>query len=225
MLRRQPAILLSLAAVLVLVLGTWSCTRQVPITEQPPPPPEPASLPAEKPPPKTHLQLWQELVANLRHAPEPERITAVNTFFNRLQFIEDRYQWGESDYWATLLETLALGGGDCEDLTLAKYFSLLHLNIPNHRMRITYVLSVKTRKPHMVLAYFPAAGDEPLVLDTTDNLIFPVSRRPDLMPVYSFNQRGYWLAEKEEGWRGRKIGSASRLSMWRHVLQRMDHGG
>ena len=184
-----------------------------------------AGVCSELRPVKRSLQLWRQMVGETRTAPLSDRIKAVNSFFNRLQYIEDRYMWGEENYWATLHETLEQGGGDCEDLTLAKYFTFLRLGVPDHRMRITYAISLKTRKPHMVLAFFRAAGADPLILDTKDNLVFPVSRRNDLVPVYSFNRLGYWLAEKKKEWRGEKIGSAARLSLWRHVLQRMNAGG
>ena len=43
------------------------------------------------------------------------------------------------DYWASPLETLDKGRGDCEDYAIAKYFSLLAAGVPVARLRLVYV--------------------------------------------------------------------------------------
>eukprot|EP00362_Geleiidae_sp_MMETSP1317_P000800 CAMPEP_0201285118 /NCGR_PEP_ID=MMETSP1317-20130820/95249_1 /ASSEMBLY_ACC=CAM_ASM_000770 /TAXON_ID=187299 /ORGANISM="Undescribed Undescribed, Strain Undescribed" /LENGTH=98 /DNA_ID=CAMNT_0047608279 /DNA_START=1 /DNA_END=297 /DNA_ORIENTATION=+ len=88
-------------------------------------------------------------------------------------------------------------------------------------MRLTYVISIKTNKPHIVLTFQPNAWQEPLVLDTMNNYLFPVSRRTDLVPVYSFNEYGYWIARKKDGWEGERLGSAAKLPLWWSLLERM----
>lgn len=184
------------------------------------PPPEvvqPAPLPPSKP---TQLEAWQHLVRQQGTASVQEKLETVNDFFNRFDFVEDRYLWGRDDYWATLYETLSVSGGDCEDLTIAKYFTLRNLDIEDQYLRITYVISLQTKKPHMVLTYSPEPEEDLLVLDTVNREILPVSRRSDLVPVYSFNQGGYWLARQQEGWNGVQLGSPTRLSMWWGLLQR-----
>ena len=204
------------------VLTGLGCTRNPgPVRQVYPEPAPEASVELPAHPQLTYKQQWQQLLLENEKAPVNDRIAAVNAFFNRLQFIEDRSLWGKEDYWATLAETLMQGGGDCEDLALAKYFTLLQLNIPDNRLRISYTISLKFRKAHMVLTYIPDSHADPLVLDTNSNYIFPVSRRPDLVPVYSFNRNGYWLAEKQNGWQGQKLGTPSMLSKWQHVLSRM----
>ncbi|HET19999.1 MAG TPA: sulfate adenylyltransferase, partial [Chromatiales bacterium] len=62
---------------------------------------------------------------------------------------------------------------------------------------------------HMVLTYYPEPSAEPLVLDNLVPDIRLASRRQDLVPVYSFNGDGLWLA-KERGL-GRFVGKADRL--------------
>ncbi len=39
----------------------------------------------------------------------------------------------------------------------------------------------------MVLAYYPAAGADPLILDNLDGRMRLASERADLVPVFSFN--------------------------------------
>jgi predicted transglutaminase-like cysteine proteinase len=198
-----------------------SCARKPQVVKAPPPVPE-AVRPEPAPPPEpSKLDAWRQLVSQHRTAPVQEKLDTVNFFFNRFEFIEDRYLWGRDDYWATLFETLSMSGGDCEDLTIAKYFTLRDLDIEDQDLRLTYVISLQTKKPHMVLTYSPEDKDDPLVLDTVNQEILPVSRRSDLVPVYSFNQDGYWLARQQEGWKGKQLGSPARLSMWWGLLQRV----
>ncbi|MCL7486568.1 MAG: transglutaminase-like cysteine peptidase [Desulfobulbaceae bacterium] len=167
---------------------------------------------------------WQALIRENRFASMDQKLKAVNAFFNGFDFVEDRYLWGSDDYWATLSETLGKNAGDCEDFTIAKYFTLRELNISHEDMRLTYVISVKTKEPHMVLTLRVDSSRELIVLDSQNNALLPVSRRHDLVPVFSFNTEGYWLARYDEGWSGERIGSAGKLSLWHNVLQRMGDG-
>ena len=63
---------------------------------------------------------------------------------------------------------------------------------------------------------------EPFILDNLENKIKPASERPDLLPVFSFNGTGLWLA-KERG-RGKLVGSSSRYKHWQDLLGRMPEG-
>lgn len=150
-----------------------------------------------------------------------EKLVLVNAFFNQMRFVSDRQQWGKDDYWATPVEFLAAGGGDCEDFSLAKYFTLRALGVPADSMRLTYAKAVKLNQAHMVVAYFPATDAEPLILDNLVGDIRPASQRVDLVPVYSFNGDGLWLS-KERG-RGRRVGGADRLKLWNDLKYRMEN--
>lgn len=169
----------------------------------------------------TQLERWRKLVRDNEHSPIKQKLVSVNEYFNSFEYAEDRFLWDKEDFWATLPETLNKNGGDCEDVSIAKFFTLRHLNIPEENLRITYVISLKTGKPHMVLTVSSNLSQEPIVLDTMNNYLFTVSKRPDLVPVYSFNTHGYWLAKKQKGWKGKRLGSAKKLSMWQSVLDRM----
>ena len=79
---------------------------------------------------RPRLDAWQELLARVRvlaQGPSPDlALDLVNRFFNtRIRFGEDIAVWGVSEYWATPLETVRQGRGDCEDIAIAKYFTLL----------------------------------------------------------------------------------------------------
>jgi len=150
------------------------------------------------------------------------RLQAVNQFFNRrVQFADDTVVWGQLDHWASPIEMLDKGAGDCEDFAIGKYFSLLALGMPMAKLRLVYVRAQTGGaggpvQAHMVLAYYAQPNAEPLILDNLITELRPAARRPDLQPVYSFNSEGLW-----QGVGGLAAGDpTARLSRWREVLQK-----
>lgn len=168
---------------------------------------------------KRRLLSWQTLIRENSHLSDTEILERVNTFFNQMQFIDDKTHWGKTDYWATPVEFLASGGGDCEDFSLAKYFTIKALGVSEKKLNMTYVKAVQLKQAHMVVTYFPTPGSIPLVLDNLVGTIQPATKRKDLVPVYSFNGSGLWLA-KSRG-KGQKVGNSDRLRRWRTLLSRM----
>lgn len=163
---------------------------------------------------------WQALILSSQDLPEKEKLKQVNDFFNQqIEFVDDEYLWGVRDYWATPLEMLAKGAGDCEDYSIAKYFTLRELGVPDKKMRITYVKALELNQAHMVLTYFDTPRSVPVVLDNLIPTIKLASKRRDLLPVYSFNGSGLWLA-KARG-TGKKIGGSSKLNKWGGLKDRM----
>ncbi|WKB53545.1 transglutaminase-like cysteine peptidase [Eleftheria terrae] len=170
--------------------------------------------------------LQGELV-ELQAGDERSRLQGVNQFFNRRQgFRDDQVVWSQLDYWASPLEFLQQGAGDCEDFAMAKYFSLLAIGTPSERMRLVYVRAAiggpgGASQAHMVLAYYPTPQAEPLILDNLIGDIRPASRRPDLTPVFSFNAEGLW-----QGVGALSAGDpTARLSRWREVLAKAREEG
>ena len=169
---------------------------------------------------------WQEFVGTVaierrrRSGNELELLGPVNTFFNRLPFVTDLAHWKVEDYWATPAESVASNGADCEDFSIAKYFALKELGVPIERLRITYVKAVRINQAHMVLAYYPAPGAVPLVLDNLEDAVRPASERTDLIPVYSFNDEDLVLAR--QGQSGVSAGSASQVRLWRGLLDKLE---
>ncbi|RLA00148.1 MAG: sulfate adenylyltransferase, partial [Gammaproteobacteria bacterium] len=144
----------------------------------------------------------------------------VNKFFNsNVLFIDDQSLWGKEDYWATPLEMLSIGAGDCEDYSIAKYFTLKELGMDEEKLRLTYVKAIDINQAHMVLTYFENKRAIPLVLDNLIVEIKPANLRTDLIPVYSFNGTGLWLAKSRGG--SQRVGDASRLSLWEELESRM----
>lgn len=150
---------------------------------------------------------------------ERDKLALVNDFFNEIPFDSDWDLWDKEDYWATPIEMLGIRGADCEDFAIAKYFSLRQLGVPAERLRITYVKAVKLDQAHMVLAYYPQADAEPLILDNLIDQIRFAGERDDLVPVYGFNGESLWLAANRG--QGSKVGGSSRIKRWNDLRAKM----
>lgn len=172
---------------------------------------------------KQRIDDWQRLLASQVGASEAEQLKEVNRFFNaKLRFTDDLALWNQVDYWATPVEALRRGAGDCEDYAIAKYISLRHLGVPAEKLRITYVKALRLNQAHMVLTYYEKPDAVPLVLDNLIGSILPASQRSDLLPVYAFNGEGLWLTNQGGG---KKVGDAKRLSRWQDLLKKMKAEG
>ena len=176
---------------------------------------------------KNTLEL-QELITSLQSASETEKLKKINDFFNRkIHFAEDIDLWGKSDYWATPLESIGRNAGDCEDYSIAKYTFLKILNVPNDKLRLTYVRAEIRNQDrrvvlaHMVLSYYATPQAEPLILDSLVPEIMPASARKDLTPIFGFNDKGLWVGANNKS----KGQSTSHLSRWRDVLTRIQADG
>lgn len=166
---------------------------------------------------------WRKLVDDGQNLSEEEKLKRVNQFFNRRTHFDDDVRiWGQTEYWATPMETLGKGQGDCEDFAIAKYFTLRNLNVPTSKLRLVYVRArfggpnSQVAQAHMVLTYYATPDAEPLVLDNLISDIRIASRRPDLSPVYSFNSDGLWVG----GASNPTAGALGRLSRWQDLLKR-----
>lgn len=168
-----------------------------------------------------------DTIARASGQPEVARVELVNQFFNRrIFFREDLEVWGQVDYWASPLETLVRGQGDCEDYAIAKYFALLSAGVPPAKLRLVYVRAVlgppaSPPVAHMVLAYYASPTADPLILDNLIPEVTAASRRGDLTPVFSFNTQGLW-----QGTQGSEAGDPlARLSRWRDVVAKAREQG
>jgi predicted transglutaminase-like cysteine proteinase len=159
---------------------------------------------------------WQQLIQDNQDLPEQEKLNRVNAFFNaNVQFINDQALWEQKDYWARPIETLFIGGGDCEDYAIAKYLTLKQLGVDESKLRLTYVKAIELNQAHMVLTYFENKRAVPLVLDSLIIEIKYSSQKTDFIPVYSFNGSGLWLTKPKEN---QRVSDAAILSLWQNLL-------
>ncbi len=170
------------------------------------------------------VDAWRTLIDELKDKNTEQQLRATNDFINKnVRFMDDKDIWNLSDYWATPLETLGRMQGDCEDFTIAKYYTLKSLGVPIEKLRMTYVqaqiggVHSKLFQAHMVLAYYAEPAADPIILDNLIDDLRPGSRRADLVPVFSFNDEGLWVSGSSE-----KVSEPeARLSTLRDLLARM----
>ncbi|MCI2809904.1 transglutaminase-like cysteine peptidase [Eoetvoesiella caeni] len=167
---------------------------------------------------------WLSMLDATRSMTETAKLQAVNKFWNtRLREASDISVWGQEDYWATPLESLGMGLGDCEDFVIGKYFSLVQLGVEPEKLRFIYVRAAIGANgvhsvAHMVLGYYASPQAEPLVLDNLRPGIASASKRGDLTPVFSFNVKGIYVP-------GAKPASVDRIGRWQSLLVRMRDQG
>jgi len=176
------------------------------------------------------LKDWLDMVTSAKTADENGKLKRVNDFINQnIRFEDDMIVWQKSDYWATPLETIGQGSGDCEDFAIIKYVSLRMAGISTQKLRLIYVKAKLktpagfTQQAHMVLAYYLTPHAEPLVLDNLQTTILPASKRPDLQPVFSFNSEGIFAGVA--GSTKASEGGIGRLSRWEDAWQRIQAEG
>ena len=177
-----------------------------------------------------NLTEWQVMLRDANDLPINDKLKRVNEFFNRhIAFAENVDVWGQDDYWATPMESLARAKGDCKGYVISKYFALLELNVPIKQLRLIYVKAQiggaesSIQQAHMILAYYTTPEAEPLILDNLITDIRPASRRPDLLPIFSFNSEGVFVGVTG----GAKVGpgGVGQLSHWADLLRRVHAEG
>ncbi len=171
---------------------------------------------------RKRLLAWTGLIADNQNKGELQKLKIVNDFFNQIPYVSDMQHWGVQDYWATPVETLASNGADCEDFAIAKYFTLVALNVNVDKLKITYVKATSynpINQSHMVLTYYSRPESVPLVLDNLTSEIKPATERRDLTPVYAFNGQGLWLAKARS--LGRVSSGPGNIRPWRELQSRM----
>jgi len=81
------------------------------------------------------------------------------------------------------------------------------MGVDEAKLNLMYVKAQPYNVHHMVMTYYSKPGAVPLVLDNLVTAVKPASQRTDLMPIFSFNGTGLWLA-KQRG-RGKLAGSSN----------------
>lgn len=105
------------------------------------------------------------------------RLEKINNYLNAIVSKYDSMKTNE-DYWATRLEFLLNGGGDCEDYAIAKYQTLLDFGFPHANMGLCVVMDKYSGAMHMVLGV--KEGQDLYFLDNLSFRILPYNKRSDL---------------------------------------------
>lgn len=137
---------------------------------------------------KARVEAWDSMIEASKNEPILNKIKNVNDFFNQITYKTDAAHWKQKDYWATPFEFMGTGAGDCEDYAIAKYFTLLELDIPKENLYFAVVDIKGERSAHMVLLYLENKNSVPLVLDNLSSKVISITKRPKLLPKFIFNE-------------------------------------
>jgi predicted transglutaminase-like cysteine proteinase len=134
--------------------------------------------------------VWLAFLDSIRKQPRRSQLSAVNQWANAKPYVEDYINWKVPDYWETPGEFVA-HGGDCEDYAIIKYFSLMRLGFSPDDVRIVVVNDTSLNVFHAVLA----VRSEGIVWLLDNQLAQPVPMdiAVQYVPVYSLNERGWWI--------------------------------
>ena len=178
---------------------------------------------------RVRLEGWKDFVRRTADRGKPAQsssgdarlLGSVNDFFNRVPSAVDAQLWGVEDYWATPAETLSVNGADCEDYAIAKYFTLKELGVPIAKLRLVYAKTWwSSRVAHLVLAYYPDPRADPLILDNLQGSIQPAAERPDLIPVFTFNEEDLLFPQNQNDGSVPRVSSSSNRK-WREVIEKL----
>ena len=115
----------------------------------------------------------------------------------KLHYRED----GAVDHWATLEETLARGGDDCDGLELLAFHALRDLGFADSEVYRAIVVRPSDGQHHMVTLWFEEAGD-PWVFDPTGAMTLGMPRMAELaewVPIKVFSdQIEYTVSDRSE---------------------------
>lgn len=145
---------------------------------------------------KKTLNAFRDKLKPLLKFNDQDMIEQVNLMVNEIRYIEDRHNWGKTDYWATPAEFLK-NGGDCEDFAITKYTALRALGVPENRLRIAIVQDLAKNIPHAVLVVYTNNGA--VILDNQTNQIRPASDNIRYKAIFSINRHAWWLHKNEDG--------------------------
>ncbi len=132
---------------------------------------------------------WNELKSRAAGKKGIELLRFVNTFWNTWPYREDILNWKVEDYWEIPAEFLERSG-DCEDYSIAKYFTLKELGVSPEKMRIVVLRDTVRNLAHAVLAVY-MDGDA-FILDNLSNAVLSHKRLRQYTPQYSVNESGRW---------------------------------
>jgi predicted transglutaminase-like cysteine proteinase len=137
---------------------------------------------------------WSDAVAAMKSLSRAEKVRYVNDLINKMGYWSDWDVYREADHWATPAEMFAMGGGDCEDFALFKYFLLRAAGVPAEDMRLTLV--AYQDQAHMVALVM--VDGEPIVMDCLVMKATPPEQLAQYQAVYSVGETGAWLLAKDD---------------------------
>lgn len=126
-------------------------------------------------------------------AVEPRtQLAAINSWVNaKIAYTDDIALYRQNDFWASSLETLRRGKGDCEDYAILKMDLLAAMGIQRDKMILVIARDLVRNADHAVLVV--QLEDGPVVLDNATDQLLDGRLPNDYRPIMSFASNGKWL--------------------------------
>ena len=146
---------------------------------------------SNEPPIRKYREFLDRLAAQKR--PPIEQLKAVNSYVNANVAKKPD---GKNDVWAAPYQTLK-EGGDCEDVSLVKYWGLTRLKYARENLFLVMGMTLLTRPPqgHALLAV--RLSDN--VFQVLYNLVHAIEDATSLSyfePAYALNEFGFWRVDR-----------------------------
>jgi len=139
---------------------------------------------------RCHLKNWYHFLDSIKSLSRRKQISAVNRYANKKKYVFDITNYGMEDYWAIAREFL-YNGGDCEDYSITKFFSLHWLGFNMNDIRIVVLQDTNLRIPHAILAVH--FNNDILILDNQTQEVLSHRQIAHYTPLYSINEKKWWL--------------------------------
>jgi len=121
-----------------------------------------------------------------------DKLVAANDLINAVPYRTDQEVYGVSDYWATPVEMLAAGGGDCEDHALAKLAVLKQAGVAADKLRLVVGIDTTDGKAH-AMAVVELDGTAYALDGRTNRVVAWDSAALSFRPLYAADFRKAWI--------------------------------
>ena len=121
-----------------------------------------------------------------------DMFVATNKLINAVPYRSDQEVYGVSDYWATPVEMLAAGGGDCEDHAIAKLAVLKQAGLSADKLRLVVGTDTITGKAH-AMAVVELDGIAYVLDGRTDEVATWGSAELHFKPLYAAGFHKAWI--------------------------------
>lgn len=139
---------------------------------------------------KGRQQDWYEMVQDLRGQSRFAQMVGVHRWLNRYKYITDDRLWGKSDFWETPGQFVTMSG-DCEDYSIAKYYTLKALGWRDEDLRVVVLQDTVRGIPHAVLAV--NFEGENYILDNLATEPLQDKYLRQYTPYYAVNATSRWV--------------------------------
>lgn len=136
------------------------------------------------------------LVQEIKAKPFLQKLDAINRAVNRsVTYMSDRANYRRLDVWATPMQIIDRGRGDCEDYAILKMAALNAAGVPLTSMSVVVLQDQSRSLFHAVLAVSTTKGH--YILDNLHDRVMKDTALPNYLPLYSLSGQRSWIHGKE----------------------------